>query len=222
MQPVEGVIKYQEEYTPGPAPEPALVRELIVWRRIFYDLGVMGQDANRYDGAGFGNASMRLKPYDQHKGERSFVITGTQTGCLSHLEPDHFAFVDRYNSRANLVRARGPIRASSESMTHGAVYDQSSLIRWVFHVHAPELWRQRRALKIPESKANVPYGTPAMAAEVQRLFDETNIRTLRIFAMAGHEDGVVSFGSSAADAGQLMIHYLVKARFVEAGGSPEA
>jgi ribulose-5-phosphate 4-epimerase/fuculose-1-phosphate aldolase len=220
MQPVEGVIKYQEEYTPGPPPDPALVRELTVWRRIFYELGVMGQDPERYDGAGFGNASMRLKPYDQHKGERSFVITGTQTGRLSHLEPDHFAIVQGYNHRANMVRAVGPIRASSESMTHGAVYDQSALIRWVFHIHAPVLWRQRKALAIPESSASVPYGTPAMAAEVQRLFNESDLRTLRIFAMAGHEDGIVSFGSSAADAAQLMIHYLVKARLVEAGAAP--
>ena len=41
---------------------------------------------------------------------------------------------------------------------------------------------------------DVPYGTPEMAREVQRLFRETDVRTRKIFAMAGHTDGIVAFG----------------------------
>jgi hypothetical protein len=33
-----------------------------------------------------------------------------------------------------------------------------------------------------------------------------------IFSMGGHEDGVFTFGRSLAEAGQLMVHELVRAR----------
>ncbi len=48
--------------------------------------------------------------------------------------------------------------------------------------------------------AEVPYGTPEMAREVQRLFRETDVRARRIFAMAGHKDGIVAFGQDFREA----------------------
>lgn len=217
MLPVEGVIKYREEYTPGPALAREQLVELAVWRRVLYDLGMIGQDPARYDGAGYGNASMRTRPYDQPKGRRAFIVTGTQTGRIAELTPDHFTIVEAYDLAANRVRAAGPIRASSESMTHGAVYDNSPLIRWIFHAHSPEIWRAREALKLPSTRANVLYGTPEMAWEVHRLFAESNLRDVRIFAMAGHEDGVITFGSSASEAASRMVDMLAKARLLTWG-----
>jgi hypothetical protein len=46
----------------------------------------------------------------------------------------------------------------------------------------------------------VPYGTPEMAREVQRLFRETDVRNWNIFAMAGHGDGIVAFGRDFREA----------------------
>lgn len=214
MQPVEGVVKYQEEHTSTPPLDSGLIAELAVWRRFMYDLGLVGQDPTRYDGAGFGNASMRTRPYDQPKGRRSFVVTGTQTGKLRDLGPDRFAVVESYDIPRNLVRVRGPVRASSESMTHGAVYDQSPLIRWIFHAHSPEIWRKRAALNLPSTHPSVAYGTPEMAQEVTRLFADSGLRETRIFAMAGHEDGVITFGATAEDAAHLMLGALARARLL--------
>jgi hypothetical protein len=56
----------------------------------------------------------------------------------------------------------------------------------------------------------VAYGTPEMAKEVRRLI--TNMASPGIFSMGGHEDGVFTFGRSLAEAGQLMVHELVRAR----------
>lgn len=214
MHPVEGVVKYQEEWTQSPPLDSALVAELAVWRRFLWDLGMVGQDPLRYDGAGFGNASMRIRPYDQPKARRAFLVTGTQTGKLKDLGPDKFAVVESYDIAKNLVRVRGPVRASSESMTHGAVYDQSPQIRWIFHAHSPEIWRKRDVLKIPSTHPSVAYGTPEMAQEVTRLFAVASLRDHRIFAMAGHEDGVITFGASAADAAFRMIEALSQARLL--------
>ena len=60
----------------------------------------------------------------------------------------------------------------------------------------------------------MPYGTPEMAQEVVRLFADSGLRELRIFAMAGHEDGVITFGSSAADAAYRMMETLARARML--------
>jgi len=214
MIPVEGVVKYREEYTACAPLEPALVAELAVWRRLLWDAGLIGQDPARYDGAGFGNASMRTRPYDRPKGQRSFLVTGTQTGKDADLGPDRFAIVETYDIANNLVRVRGPVRASSESMTHGAVYDQSPQIRWIFHAHSPEIWRRRDALGLPSTHPAVAYGTPEMAQEVVRLFADTGLREGRIFAMAGHEDGVITFGSSASETAWRMLETLARARLL--------
>jgi hypothetical protein len=60
MLPVEGVVKYREEYTPSAPLERALVAELGVWRRLMWDLGLVGQDPARYDGAILTRPRIRL------------------------------------------------------------------------------------------------------------------------------------------------------------------
>ncbi len=50
-----------------------------------------------------------------------------------------------------------------------------------------------------------------MADEVRRLFRETDVRKLKIFGMAGHEDGIITFGHTAEEAGQVLVDWLAKA-----------
>ena len=51
-----------------------------------------------------------------------------------------------------------------------------------------------------------------MAAEVQRLFNETDVQEQKIFAMGGHEDGVIAFGTSAEEAGDILLRTLDASR----------
>jgi hypothetical protein len=78
------------------------------------------------------------------------------------------------------------------------------------HAHSPHIWRNAAALELPMT-ANVPYGTPEMAAEVARLYRESDMAQKKIFGMAGHEDGIVTFGATAEEAGFVMIGYLARA-----------
>ena len=57
---------------------------------------------------------------------------------------------------------------------------------------------------IPTSAANVPYGTPAIATEMKRLFSVTELPNTKILAMAGHEDGIIVFGSTLNEAGEKL------------------
>lgn len=201
----DGVIKFQLRYTPGPALPAARISELNAWRRILVLLQVVGADPARYDGFGFGNISCRLEPWQATGTRRRFVITGTQTGEIAHLTPEHYVVVEECYPAQNLTAACGPVRPSSESMTHGAVYALDSRIRWVMHGHSPHIWRAATRLDIPTTDAAVPYGTPEMSAEVARLYRESDLRSRKIFSMGGHEDGIISFGRTADEAGQVLL-----------------
>jgi hypothetical protein len=73
----------------------------------------------------------------------------------------------------------------------------------IIHVHNPKLWQQL-LFKIPTTRKEIPYGTPQMALEMFRLFDEENLAERKILAMAGHEDGIICFGSSLDEAGKVL------------------
>ena len=210
----EGVIKFKANHQHRSLCRERLGQpagELLGWRRVMRDLGVVGQDQNRYDGAGFGNMSARLHPYAYDRGERRFLITGTQTGGIEDLTLSHLALVERYSVRRNEVFSQGEAAPSSEALTHGAIYDLSTAIRFVYHGHVPFIWRNSGALGLPRSRDNVPYGTPQMAVEAARLYRETSLSESRCFVMGGHEDGVVAFGRSAAEAGQVLVRTLAEA-----------
>lgn len=207
----EGVIKFELWFIQtAPLPEEAL-REINAWRHLLYLTHLIGRDPERYDGFGYGNISQRIAPFDAPPHERRFIITGSQTGGLPALTGAHYTLVRESHPVQNLIAAEGPILPSSESLTHGAVYALDDALRFVMHVHAPALWRHAHTLGLPVTRPDVAYGTPEMSDEVGRLFRETDARRRRLFAMGGHEDGLVSFGPTAEEAGAVLLTYLARA-----------
>ena len=201
----EGVIKYQLQY--GFA-EPLTEHDychLHRWHQRFKAEGILGQDPARYDGLGFGNVSERID-------QQSFLISGTQTGALDRLEPEHYALVTSVDLSKNRVVAQGPVKPSSESLTHAAVYSIDERIRYVFHVHSPEIWLARDCLGIAQASAEIAYGTPEMAQEMLRLHRQGAFHKGNILAMAGHEDGIISFGENSEITGNIIIETLRIAR----------
>jgi ribulose-5-phosphate 4-epimerase/fuculose-1-phosphate aldolase len=96
-------------------------------------------------------------------------------------------------------------------MTHAALYDAGPQIRCVLHAHSPTIWGRARELRLPTTDPAVPYGTPEMAAEVKRLYRETVLPERRILAMGGHDDGIIVFGRSPQEAGQVLLTWLAQA-----------
>lgn len=207
----DGIIKFELLYTPGdPLPAEAL-EEVNCYRKMMHERGLIGQDPGRYGGYGYGNISVRLAPFAAPVHHRQFAITGTQTGNLDTLGPEHYAIISECEPAKNRIVATGPIKPSSESLTHGVVYDLDDDVRCVIHVHSPEIWHAAARLDIPTTAADVPYGSPEMAAEVERLFTETDLSKRRVFSMGGHEDGIVAFGRTAASAADALFRELKKA-----------
>jgi len=201
----EGVIKYRLDYRQTPPQDFPEYAELNAWRTILFLLGLIGQDSTRYGGLAFGNISFR----PDHS--RQFVITGSQTGGLIRLTNEHYSTILSADPSRNHIVAEGPIKPSSEALTHAAVYAADSEVKSVVHVHSPVIWRHYQALALPAIAPGIHYGTQAMAEAVLGLFNRNLPQEKPVFAMLGHEDGIVSFGASIAEASQMLIRTLALA-----------
>ena len=90
-------------------------------------------------------------------------------------------------------------------MTHAAIYRLDPAIQCVLHVHDPKMWKFGLQQALPSTDPDVEYGTPAMAAEILRLYQSGQLDRQRVLVMAGHQDGIISYGDSIDDAGCAML-----------------
>jgi hypothetical protein len=179
-----GAVKFHYESAGGElAPFPSF-EELNAARQELRRMGLLGVDEN---GLGFGNVSMRGRASD------SFYITGSGTGVLPALTLHDYVKVIAWDFERNWLGCEGRAIPSAESLTHAAIYSMDAEARAVVHGHDSRMWRcllEQGSATDP----HVPYGTPELARDVQRLFREADMRG--IFAMAGHKDGIVAFGGN--------------------------
>jgi ribulose-5-phosphate 4-epimerase/fuculose-1-phosphate aldolase len=187
----EGYIKYDSDWTPGPAPTRECTSLLNKWRRPLFDAGLIGHYEDL--GVGYGNLSVRLGLSEQ------FIISGTQTGHIADTGGQHYALVSRYDIDENRVSSTGPVQASSESLTHAAIYELSDAINAVVHVHSRNLWDSLKD-QLPTTAADVSYGTPEMAREFIRLYRDTSFSASGVAIMAGHDEGIISIGRDLEEA----------------------
>lgn len=200
----EGVIRFHVEHRVGVACAAADILELRRWRKELRETGLIGQDPARYDGLGYGNLSRRL-------GDGTYLITGSQTGHLEQLAPGDFAKILGFDPSQNLVRSTGRRQPSSETMTHLAVYQTSPAVRYVFHVHCPEIWSAREELDIPTTDSSAECGTLEMYCAVLRLLEVRENHQQGILAMGGHTDGILAWGTTADETGFSLLALLSRA-----------
>lgn len=193
-----GSVKFTCEHVHRPLGPFAGFDELNACRRTLRQLSVLGVDAH---GIGFGNLSVR------DSATNNFYITGSATGAQSELTPDDYARVVAIDLERNWLRCEGATIASSESLTHAAVYRSEPATGAVIHGHGDRLWRRWSGVA-PTTSPLVDYGTPEMAREVQRLFHETDVRQQKLFIMGGHADGFVAFGRDLPEALAIVMQHL--------------
>lgn len=163
--------------------------QLNIYRSNLRQLGLIGVDAN---GIAFGNLSVR-------DGVDGFHITGSGTGGISELTLADYTKVVACDFARNWLRCEGPAIASSESLTHAAVYESDPNAAAVIHCHNSKLWTVLIDRAPTTSKA-IEYGTPEMAYEVRHLFKTSDVKEKKIFVMGGHEGGLVTFGRNLEEA----------------------
>ncbi|MEO0457475.1 MAG: class II aldolase/adducin family protein [Cyanobacteria bacterium P01_A01_bin.114] len=194
----EGYVKYQGHWVQTPALPQSQVRDLTHYRHALWQLGLIGQYPN---GIGFGNVSQRLS-----QSASTFIISGTQTGHLPTLDAAHYATVTAFDIERNQLTCKGPIRASSEALTHAVIYQTVPETQAIFHIHHDGLWKTLMH-QVPTTAATVPYGTPEMAREMIRLLPRGLGASSKILVMAGHPEGLITFGNSQSEAYATLKHY---------------
>lgn len=192
----EGYTKFKLSWTRAAALDLVEIETLIRWRRRLYAAGLVGY----YEqiGVGYGNISLRTAV------EKQFIISGTQTGHLAELGSEHFSLVTDHDLDSNRIACRGPIQASSESMTHASIYALDASIHAVVHAHSTELWLRSKDV-LPTTVADVAYGTPEMAREFERLYRHTDFAIKGLAIMAGHEDGLIAIGRNMQEATERLL-----------------
>ncbi|MEL6656064.1 MAG: class II aldolase/adducin family protein [Bacteroidota bacterium] len=186
----EGYIKFRPSWEKSAPLSNAKISELIHWRQACYEKKWIGMYDN---GIGYGNISIR------NSAGSTFYITGSATGGIAQLDVQSIAEVIQVNAEQNSLSCRGPIVASSESMSHAAVYQELGWVQGVIHIHHQELWN--KALhQLPTTDANAPYGSPEMVVSITELLTTTDLPSQGIFVMEGHEEGIFAFGKDLAAA----------------------
>lgn len=229
----EGYVKYCCEYTAGDAPRHDELAALNALRTELHDAGLIGM----YDsGIGYGNISVRdagagagkSAGRDREQGaERSgkanttgsagiansFVISATATGRARVLPLDAYCRVTAYHLAQNTVFCTGKAPASSEAMTHGAVYGANAAVRCVVHIHSPKLFAYALNNGTPATAQNAAYGTPAMAFSVAELVAAAKAgrENCGEIVMTGHEEGMIFYGESIERVRGLVQNFVKKA-----------
>lgn len=183
----EGIIKFQCNLIDSAPPEQTEVRNMNKIRNKLFELHLIGTDA---DGIGFGNLSIR------YKNTNKFIITGTQTGRKDILDNSDYTLVSNFDIEKNKLECRGKIEASSESLTHAAVYIARKNVNAVIHIHNRRMWNSlinKTATTSPEHQ----YGTSGLARAVAELCGNSD---KNLIVLGGHPDGILAFGKNLEEA----------------------
>jgi L-ribulose-5-phosphate 4-epimerase len=197
----EGVVKYTVQHETARITFPPEMSELMEWRRRLRALNLIGADS---EGIGYGNLSIRLY------GSPTFLITSSQSSGLTEVDQQHFARVTVVDLDKNFLRSVGERPPSSEALTHAALYQVNGAIRAIVHVHSRSIWEACRD-RLPTSRDDVPYGTPEMGYEMVRLHKRRALGRQGVIVMGGHQDGVIAFAPSMAEAAGEVLKLLPEA-----------
>ncbi len=195
MTNTEGVIKYKNsQYLPSCELELEEYQEIEKYRNQVKSLNLIG--VYNENGIGFGNISIRQNYLHLHKTSKpQFLISGSQTGHLLNLNGNHYSRVLDYDLVNFSLFDNGPIRASSEAVTHAAIYEKNNNIRAVVHGHNLKLWEYLIKNNYPSTDESIDYGTHEMALAIQNLITKES----GVIVMKGHKEGVLFFANNLKD-----------------------
>lgn len=192
----EGILKFKLTLKRAPAPEMNQVIALEKWRALFFKLGLIGEYPN--EKISYGNMSSRTN-------KKSFIITGTQTGHLAHLQAHHYTKVIDCDLKKGLVSAEGLIPPSSEALIHFGIYEANPTIQYLFHVFNQDLCKNLKQGPFDSISEDISNGPQEIVEAANALLWK---KSSGLFIMNGHEGGIVSYGMTVEETGKIILeHY---------------
>jgi len=198
----DGVIKYnRSNFTQCGPIELVEYLHLENWRKKLFHRNLIGEYLE--EKIGFGNMSQFYDYAHFFKAPHpQFIITGTQTGKYADLDGWFYTRVLDYDIQKLNIKVMGPLEASSEALTHAAIYSHNHKIKAVFHIHSAKIWEGMINDGKQFTQKDIPYGTVEMAYATQECVGNANSG---IFCMKGHQDGVVAYGRSLDEVGEIIL-----------------
>ena len=187
--------KFKTLFLKKTAPADPRLQALAYWCRVFHESGL----APSYGFGSHGNLSFRLGP-----GENKFIITVSAIRLKNKMTRRCFFKVTGVDIKKNSVSGMGVRRPSSESLLHDAIYKKRKDVNAVFHGHCADILKWAPRLGIPETCAEEPYGTPALAESVCRILDGHEFLIIK-------NHGFISLGKDLRQAGRRALRILKKA-----------
>lgn len=156
------------------------IKELNKYRQKLKEMNLIGIKENN---VGFGNISQKFK--------NGFIITASKTGGIKKLSIKDYSYVYDYDLNKNELFCKGYKNASSESLSHAAVYESNNKINSVIHIHSIDLWKKYYN-KLPTTSIDAKYGTVEMAKQIKEKIKKES----GVIIMGGHEEGIITYSPS--------------------------
>jgi ribulose-5-phosphate 4-epimerase/fuculose-1-phosphate aldolase len=204
---VDGIIKYnRKNFTHISSIPDYEYQEIESIRHQLFKMNLIGEDPIHK--IGFGNISMRMN-YSKflQTPNSQFIISGSQTGKHPQLNGTHYTRILDFNTDSMELEMMGAIEASSETLTHAAIYQSCHEINFIIHIHSKSIWNNMKKNNYPFIPENIEYGTKEMANEVAKL---SFSKSSGIMSMNGHEDGVISYGKNSLESFEQIKHLFIK------------
>jgi ribulose-5-phosphate 4-epimerase/fuculose-1-phosphate aldolase len=174
----DGVVKFNFDWHPEPL---EFVPEVLIEARNF--LHQKKWIGTYPDGIGYGNISIRSA--------KGFYISSSATGDIAQAQSKDFSEVRSWDIASNQLSCYGLKIASSESLTHAALYDTMDNLMSVIHIHNNKLYQHHYNI-VDTTPNTIAYGTPEMAYAIQQVALKKGVSGCVI--MGGHPDGILSWG----------------------------
>lgn len=200
----EGYIKFDCQHTkafwkdesmPLSLSDEKKLQELDDFRTDLWRKNLIGVYEN---GIGFGNISMRA--------QENFIVSASATGAHEILGLTGYCLIPKIDINSNRVWSYGHLKASSETMTHAAIYQSASKVNYVVHVHDKALYTQlcsqESAIKTQE---NIPYGTVEMAYALMEIAKQYPCGACVV--MGGHDEGILFYDIGIKEVRERMKTY---------------
>ena len=129
----------------------------------------------------------------------------TQIICFKNLSKKHYSLVKNYEINKNSVHCEGLSKASSESLTHAAIYETNMEVNAVIHIHNKCMWN-KYLNDLPTTDKKAEFGTPEIALEIKKLANKNS----GIIIMGGHPEGIIVYGESLIIAEEIILKYFNK------------
>jgi len=149
---------------------------------------------------GFGNIS--FKEIDNN----IVYISASKTGTYGSYKEEHFSKIIAWDAENNYVESAGLLPASSETLSHLAIYEALPWANCVAHVHSEALWNKYRNTEIT-SNDTIEYGTKEMYFEIVRLLKGHN--ESKLLVMGGHHGGLLVWDKDFNSLKETITTYLL-------------